>query len=225
MRNMRIIAIALLLIGVSLIGTGYAYQSSYESQSNILQGQYVTLNYGVESTSIMEYTQHYDTFVNGNDVTYSVPLEVGESRQKLTEDPFQITINEKNTSTEGYKLVVTSDLPTLFASTEKSEYYWCQFLFLLTKDKKEYYGLTELENGVAKSQYRFYEPDKDSDFPLDHKSDEATLGPGTYNLDIYLVMYEGASSFNGVSGVPVDKENFVDKFRTDNLTIRFTVIQ
>ncbi|MBR6910620.1 MAG: hypothetical protein IKN41_02025 [Candidatus Methanomethylophilaceae archaeon] len=226
MKNIRIIAIAILLIGVSLIGTGYAYQSSYESQSNIIEGQYVTLNEGVVSTSIMQYTQHYDTFVNGIDVTYSVPLEAGESRLKLTEDPFEITIKEKRENTGGYNLVVTSDLPTLFASGEKDSDSWCQFLFVLTdKDNKEYYGLTQLENGVAKSQYRFYEPDTGSDNPLGHKTGEAVLGKGTYKLDIYLVMNAEAVSFNGISGVPVDKELFVDKFETHDLTIRFTVIQ
>lgn len=38
-------------------------------------------------------------------------------------------------------------------------------------------------------------------------------------------MNSEAVSFKGISGVPVDKESFVDKFETHDLTIRFTVIQ
>ena len=223
MKAIRLFAVLMLLVAVAFIGTGYAYQSSYESQSNIIEGQYVTLNYGVESTSILEYTQHYDTFVNGNNVTYSVPLKAGDIRQKLTSQPFEITINE-NKATEGYRLIITSDLPTLFASKDKDIDSWCQFLFVLTKGDTEYYGLTELVNGVAKSDYRFYKSVESDELPLAHETNEALFGPGTYSLEIYLFMNQESAAHNGIEGVPVDKENFVDKFETNDLTIRFTVL-
>ena len=213
----------MLLIGVSLIGTGYAYQSSYESQSNILEGQYVTLNYGAESSSILNYTQKYDTFVDGTSVTYSVPLPAGEVRQRLTSSPVGITIDESR-ATDGYRLVVTSDLPSLFASQQRTAENWCQFLFVLTKDGDEYYGLTELENGEARSEYRFYRAVEDDDLPRAHEPGEAVIGPGTYSLDVYLVMNQESSIRNGIAGVPVDKANFVDAFDTEGFSIRFTVL-
>ena len=224
MRRIRILAIAMLLIGVSFIGTAYAYQSSYESSENSLAGQYVTLNYGVESLSILNYTQKYDTFVDGDNVTYSVPLAAGDIRQKLTSSPFEITIAE-NRETEGYRLVVTSDLPSLFATDEKDLDSWCQFVFVLTDDEdKVYYGLTELANGVAKSEYRFYKAVHDDEAPLAHESSESRFGAGTYGLDIYLMMNQESVTQKGVAGVPVDKTNFVDEFDTSDFSIRFTVL-
>ena len=223
MNKIRILAIAMLLIGVSLIGTGYAYQSSYESQNNTLEGQYVTLNYGVESSSLMNYTQHYDTFVNGTEVTYSVPLPAGEIRQKLTSTPYEITITE-NKETTGYRLLITSDLPTLYASSTKSAASWCQFMFVLSKDNVEYYGLTELANGLSKNEYRFYKAIDDDESPIGYEETESLFTAGTYKMDVYLVMHHESTTRDGISGVPVDKTNFVDAFNTPDFTIKFTVL-
>ena len=224
MKRMRIVAVAMILVGISLIGTGYAFQSSYDSTQNDIDGQYVTINQGVSPSAILDYTQSYDTFVSGSTVEYTVPLDAGEIMQKLNSSAFTVKIEEKGT-TGSYKLRITSALPSLFAAATKSADSWCQFMFLLNDGTYDYFGLTTLTGTTAGSEYRFYKSEATFEDPLGHNASEAVFGAGTYTVDVYLVMHEySETQSGGVDGVPVHKANFVDAFDLSNFTIRFTVI-
>ena len=224
MKKIMFLGLAIVLVAAGFIGAGFAYQSSYESNDNGLDGQFVTINQGGTGSAVLNYVQEYDTVVSGSDVYYYLPLDAGESSVKLNDSPYSLTITEKKAG-GSYRLVAESDMPDLFQTSEKGLASWCQFLFKLTKGEDVYYGFTSLSNtNVAGTQYSFYQAEDDDFDEWAHADDEATIAAGAYSLDVYLVMCVESETVEDITGILVDKTNFVDQFDLDGFKIKFTVL-
>jgi len=224
MKKIMFLGLAIVLVAAGFIGAGFAYQSSYESNDNGLDGQFVTINQGGTGSAVLNYVQEYDTVVSGSDVYYYLPLDAGESSVKLNDSSYNLTITEKKAGGE-YRLVAESDMPDLFQTSAKGLASWCQFVFKLTKGENVYYGFTSLSNtNVAGTQYSFYQAEDDDYDEWAHAKDEATIAAGAYSLDVYLVMCVASETVEDITGILVDKTNFVDQFSLDGFKIKFTVL-
>jgi len=224
MKKIMFLGLAIVLVAAGFIGAGFAYQSSYESNDNGLDGQFVMINQGGTGSAVLNYVQEYDTVVSGSNVYYYLPLDAGESSVKLNDDPYNLTITEKKVG-GSYRLVAESDMPDLFQTSEKGLATWCQFVFKLTKGEDVYYGFTSLSNtNEAGTQYEFYHAEDDVFDEWNHAENAATIAAGAYSLDVYLVMSTASETVEDITGIQVDKENFVDRFSLNGFKIKFTVL-
>ena len=216
MRKIIVIAVLLILLLIPVIGFGYAYESSYESNQNALEGRYVVINSDNAGSAILSYTQGYDTTVIGGHVVYRVPMQPGTDLVRLNSSSYGIEITDGNRG-GSYALSAEAELPTLFASDTIGT-GWCQFVFELVGgtelDPVKYLATTELgsDNKVG-SVYTFRNAD----------DTVASIAAGTYQLNIYLQMCSyGSTNANG-TGLDVSEDNFVKRFDAQNFKIKLVV--
>ncbi len=223
MRYAKLIIAILAIVAIAWLGVGFAFQSSYESQDNDLDGRFVTINEGGTGSAVLNYVQYYDTVIADESTLYYLPMVNGTDLVKLNDSSYNVTISDGGYN-GSYNLVITSELPTLFTQSVKNANGWCQFVFKLTKNANVYYGFTTLTDLVAGSQYSFYAAENDDDDSTAHADDVAMIPAGTYSLDVYLKTCEPADTVGGITGVQVDKTNFVDRFNLSGFKIKFTAV-
>ena len=223
MRYSKLIIGILAIVAITWIGIGFAFQSSYESENNGIEGRYVTINAGGSGSAVLDYVQYYDTVIADSNTLYYLPMTNGTDLIKLNDSPYGVTIDDGG-SNGTYSLVITSQLPTLFTQSVKKANEWCQFVFKLTKGENVYYGFTALTELSAGSQYTFYAAEKNDNDSTAHADSEALITAGTYSLDVYLKTCEPAGTVGDTTGIQVDKANFVNQFNLANFKIVFTAV-
>ena len=223
MRYSKLIIGILAIVAIAWIGIGFAFQSSYESENNGIEGRYVTINAGGSGSAVLDYVQYYDTVIADSTTLYYLPMTNGTDLIKLNNSPYSVTISDGNTNGT-YNLVITSQLPTLFTQSVKNANEWCQFVFKLTKGVNSYYGITTLTELAAGSQYSFYAAEQADNDSTAHADEVASITAGEYTLDLYLKTCEAAGTVGGITGIQVDKTNFVDQFNLANFKIVFTAV-
>jgi len=223
MKYAKLLVAMLAIVAIAWLGVGFAYQSSYESDNNGLEGRFVTINQGGTGSAVLDYVQYYDTIIADEEVFYYVPMDAGEDLIKLNDSAYAITISE--TGSDGtYNFGVDCELPSLFTGSTPQARDWCQFVFKLTKGEDVYYGFTTLSDLTAGREFQFYAAEEDEDDSTAHSEQVAGIVAGSYSLDLFLKMPKRATTIGYITGIAVDKTNFVDEFHLENFTIRFTVV-
>jgi len=210
------IAAVLILLAIPAVSIGYAYESSYESNDNALDGRYVVLNSTNAGSAILSYTQGYDTTVIGGNVVYRVPIGSDTDMIRLNSETYDIRITDGGRS-GSYVLSAEAPLPTLFASDTVGT-DWCQFVFELVggteQDQLRYLARTTLDgDNVAGQIYTF----RNADDTVAH------IPAGTYGLNIYLQMSSMGSANQQGIGLDVSEDNFVERFKAQNVKIKLVV--
>jgi hypothetical protein len=219
-RNYYVIAAAVLLAALALIGVGYAYQASVTSGSNTIGYDYVTLNDGVSGSTMITYTQDYDTYTNNGTVTYRINTAGATNLIKLNTTPFTLVLEDSRTTSNSYTLTARAILPTLYEDSAGED--WCRFVFVL-KDSSDNESIGK--NTKGSSDFTFYvDENRVENTVMGEGSTVATLTEGTYTMDVYLVMCSTGNTVGGMEcGITVDKDNFVDLFTSASFGITFTV--
>ncbi len=119
MKYTRLIIGILAIVAIAWIGIGFAFQSSYESENNGIEGRYVTINAGGSGSAVLDYVQYYDTVIADSTTLYYLPMINGTDLIKLNDSPYSVTISDGDTNGT-YNLVITSQLPTLFTQSVKN---------------------------------------------------------------------------------------------------------
>jgi hypothetical protein len=219
-RKYYAITAAILLVAVAMVGLGYAYQASVTSGSNTISYDYVTLNDGIPSSTMITYKQDYDTYTNNGVVTYRVNTDGATNLIKLNNTPYTLVLEDSRTTSNNYTMTVRASLPTLYEDAEAED--WCRFVFVLT-DSSDNRSIGK--NVKGSNEFTFYvDENRVENSVMGEGTTVATMTEGTYHMDVYLVMCSVGNTVGGMEcGITVDKDNFVDPFRAASFGITFTV--
>ena len=204
---LRAAPVLLILCLISLIGLGFAYQATYESEENKILNNYVTINEGSSRSVIFEYTQEYDTETDdAGGVTFLMKVDTITDKIELNETPYELRLHDSSEDDNRYGLSAIASFPVLFEDSEKENA--CIFRFELRNgDDLLYYA----EKGSG-STYTF----------VPASGSLSGVAEGTYDLYVCLVMSTESDLIDGEGPyIVVDKAEFADKFRNNDLSITF----
>lgn len=222
-RRITLPLVVIVLCLVSMVGVGYAYQSSITSGGNAVEGHYVTLTAENGSAAILNYTQEYDTYTDEGDLYYILLIGEDEDTLKLNEEPYTITIEDSTDST--YNLRIDAPFNPL-TWTQDLDTIRCEYYFEVTVGdaaRPSYFGI--LDSGTEYKLYA-YELNQYEELVRPNALTEAALPTGTYHFDVYLKLHTvGMELSNGSTGVYVPKTEFVDQFVASGLEIEFTAVR
>ncbi len=222
----RIISLATIVVVclLTMVGVGLAYQSTYSSNSNGIDFEYVNLNSGGDNSAIIAHHQDYNTYVDSGTTYYVLPLANGQSQKWINNAGYPVVIDGSKDDRTYRLMINTINVDAEEVETKLSSLEWtdgmvekrCYFVFVLTQigvlDPASYYGLDPDDDGV----YSFY------NYLNDGNGDTLSSIPeGSYALKLYLQMHETAEKrADSTYGILVDKISFVDRFTAVDMCIR-----
>ena len=192
---------------VSMIGLGFAYQATYESEENKILNNYVTINEGSSRSMIFEYTQDYDTETDdeGN-VLFLMKVDAITDKIELNSTAYELKLSDSLADDNRYALSAVASFPTLFEDSEKTK--GCEFRF-------------ELRDGST-LLYHAEEGSSDTYTFVPATGSATGVLEGTYDLYVCLMMNTESDLIAGEGPyIVVDKDEFADRFTTSNLSILF----
>lgn len=207
---------------ITMIGVGLAYQSTYSSDSNAIDYEYVTINPGGDNSALIAHHQEYNTYVMEGITYYVMPLGNGQSVKWLNNTGYPVVIDgSKDDRT--YRLSLNTVNEGDDDETKLTALSWtdglvskrCYFVFTLTQigvqSPLTYYGLDPDNDGVYTLYNALNEGNGDT---------VSAISEGSYTLKLYLQMYEASEKrADGSYGILVDKQAFVDKFTAVDMRI------